>query len=96
MPKSVTVRLDDGRAVARPGIVRIKPGDFVDVQNKTDYAIEVFVPKAGIKSGPVAAGSSYRCDLSKAGAGHYAYAVYCEEVDDFAEGNSSPKIIINP
>ncbi len=93
--KIVNVRLDErGRPVVLPGRVAVKRTQAVKIMNQTAYPITVFVPSAAINqtAGP---GDSVRVTLDK-DVGHYRYAVYCDEVDDFAEGASSPEIIIKP
>lgn len=99
--KDIEIKVDSDRgAIARPVVVAVnKNEDTVVITNKTADAIEISIPKAGIRNVSRDKGGSLTltpADLAKLQGGRYAYAVYCHEVEDFAEGASSPEIIIRP
>lgn len=99
--KNIDIRVDADRgAVARPVIVAVnKKVDTVVIANKTAGAIEIWVPKTRTLGVRKEVGDSLTLtpeDLADLDGGHYAYAVYCHEVEDFAVGASSPVIIIRP
>lgn len=87
----VRVRLDNGRAVVQPGAVTVRSGQEISVTNRTSYPIDVFVPRARFNE-RIARRASRRFSILEPG--RYVYAVYCEETEEFAAGNSSPIIII--
>ena len=97
--KEIVVRIDDDKGpIVRPVIVTLLNGERVSLVNKTRAGIRVFVPRLGMDF-PVAAGATNPdLDARLAGlpSGRHRFAVYCDEVDDFAEGASSPEIIIKP
>ena len=97
--RQISVRIDDDKGPAvRPAVVTLLNGEPVSVVNRTRANIRVFVPSANIDLAvtPGVANSDLDGRLARLPSGHHTYAVYCEEVDDFAEGASSPIIIIKP
>jgi hypothetical protein len=94
--RDVHVLLDEasGRPVVRPGRVAVKRAQTVNIRNETNYSIRLYIPRLNVNGQVISAGQPpFQPDLDQP-PGHYRYAVYCEEVEDFAEGGSSPIIII--
>ena len=89
---------------ANPGHLHVKAGDSVEFgaenTNTTIWipnAKELFGDKRehlifDIKSGGKSKTFKVEKDLERGK--EYPYAVYCENSDDFAEGNTSPRMII--
>ena len=98
-PKTIVVRIDDDKGpVVRPVLVTLLNGEPVNLVNQTRDTIRVVVPSVGIDASVDPGVSDAALDRRLAGlqSGRHRYAVYCNEVDDFAAGASSPEIIIKP
>lgn len=92
------------RAIVRPACVALRNGETLEVYNFTDGDLQVFIPLAKPEGRnkcvprddtrkPVAV----RIELGdEKFLGPFAYAVYCEALGEFADGESTPKIIIKP
>ncbi|HET7292796.1 MAG TPA: hypothetical protein VFM88_10245 [Vicinamibacteria bacterium] len=100
MAKTIRVRIDDDKGpVVRPVVVTLLNGEPVSLINETRDEVRVILPGAGIDAVVPGDGrNNDKLDGQLAGlrSGRHRYAVYCNEVDDFAEGASSPEIIIKP
>ena len=88
-----------GRVVV-PGRLVVKHGDYVEF-NALNEDVTIFIPNTGILADLVleisATKSKARQVLEDAPVGEHPYAVFCGgEARNFAEGNSSPVIIIEP
>ena len=92
--------------LALPGVLHVNNGDLVTF-HATNSDVLIFIPNANkliknagknIQISIRAGGSSkgFRIDIgSNKTPLTFPYAVFCERGNDFAEGNSSPKIIVD-
>ena len=98
MPKpkgGVLIHKKRGKPKASPGSLKT-PRGRIPFQNDTHGMVEVRVPKYPQANTDVGPGALGALDFTGADRGKYVYSAYCHDGDDFAEGDSSPKIIINP
>jgi len=95
LTNKATVLVDVFGAVMKPGILVTKKNETVELTNGTDDVIQVFVPaceKGVVVS--IKGGATGVIDLAGVDPGIHAFAVFSRKADDFARGQSSPKIII--
>lgn len=93
------------RVIVRPACVALRNGESLEVYNFTGADVQVFIPQAAaqgrhacVRGGGVPVPVEVRIPDrdNKPFVGPVPYAVFCEEQGDFAEGESTPKIIIKP
>ena len=103
MPQRVRVIKRQNRCTIHPANLQIQKGDKVNFRVFGSDAT-VFVPndllldRTGnpVQVLPLSDGVKSEDYTVKQGVtdGPYPYAIYCKEVNDFAEGNSSPTMIV--
>lgn len=91
---TITANLKKKKARADPGVLHISEGRLVEFLNDTDDIVRVVVFDHPQASGTIPKRTSRPLNFDGAGNGTYIYAAYCKVVDAFAEGKSSPKVII--
>lgn len=99
----VYVLESSSRLIVRPACVALRNGETLHVYNFTGGGLQIFIPKAeenAPRSIPVGGGKVAVKIKPDAGCevfiGPVVYAVFCEKQGEFAEGESTPKIIIKP
>jgi hypothetical protein len=94
LTNAARVTVDVLGAAVRPGIL-IARDRAIALTNETKALVRVFVPGCGDGHvTDIAPGATETITLAAIGVGIHAFAVFSQEADDFARGNSSPKIII--
>ena len=93
------------RVIVRPACVALRNGETLDVYNFTGGEVQVFIPLAEAKDrnvclkgegNPVPVPIRIAPRDNKPFLGPVPYAVFCDAQGEFAEGESTPKIIIKP
>jgi hypothetical protein len=91
----VYVLESEAHVLVRPACVALHTGETLRVYNFTGGDLRVYIPAAGSVAVCIpATGSDLTVPIARPGV--YHYAVFCEKQAIFAEGESSPKIIIKP
>ena len=91
---TITADMETKKANASPAEFHSPERDRVRFNNQTRGRVIVVVPNHPQANATIPAGSWRSLDFSSADNGSYVYAAYCEAVDAFAEGRSSPKVVI--
>jgi len=100
---NVEIKCQNGKSLVIPGEIHVKRGDGVRF-NAVNTDISLFMPRKDI----LESSESHSIRIRSIKSGHsktlkvrldshpdtYTYGVYCKENNDFAEGNSSPKMIV--
>jgi plastocyanin len=98
--KDVTIARVDAICKVAPPVMELYPGDSITFHNTTDNSVSVLMSDETVFD-------EYRLKIEKgeskpafvqeeAPPGKYPYAIFCREIDDFAEASSMPIVIVRP
>lgn len=97
--KIVTITRDGAACKVAPRALEVNPGDTVTFHNVTGKSVsllmsdETVFEEYRLKIEPKLKASTVVRDVPS---GEYPYAVFCREIDDFAQASSMPIIIVRP
>ena len=97
--KIVTIKCDGTTCTVSPRETDVDAGDNVVFQNMTGDSIAILIAEEKMFKDynfGVDPGEEVSMAAQSVESGESLYAVFCREIDDFAQASSMPKIIVRP
>ncbi len=97
--RMVTIERDGDLCTVKPGVLVVCPNDNIIFQNQTADSISILFSEEEISEKyrfAVDSKANTPMPIQSVRTCVYPYAVFCREIDDFAQASSMPKIIVRP
>ena len=95
--KTVTINTDGTVCTVSKRVLVVKIDDVITIKNSTAKSIQILVSEEKLFKGykfKIKAGKDETLTVQDVADNDYPYAVFCREIDDFAQASSMPIIAV--